>query len=170
MGVTASVILACLFLGSTVTAQEAESFDIPPVIIDYFYEPGCPDCVRVRNQIMPDLKERFEGFHVLNKYDVGLKTNVVRLGAYQDRLEITDNEPVFMIVDYQYVFSGFNAIKQGLPGDRQDVLDTSHHHGFESIRLKPDTVSHSGQTDKGCQPLPLLVVLPSDTCTCFALR
>jgi hypothetical protein len=85
-----------------------------PVIIDYFYEAGCPDCVKVREQILPFLDERFKGFYVLNWNDVGEKEVIPKLFAYQEKLGITSNEPVCMVVDYQYVFNGFPAIKKGL--------------------------------------------------------
>ncbi len=69
---------------------------------------------------MSELEERFETFYVLNKYDLGIKTNIFRLVAFQKQLGIKDNEPVSMVVDYQHVFNGFTAIKQGL-FDRIDL-------------------------------------------------
>ena len=90
--------------------------DVPPVVIDYFYEAGCPDCFRVRDQVMPELKERFEGYYVLNRYDVTARSNVVMLVQYQDRLDIKQNAPVCMVVDYRYVLNGFPTIKTGLLG------------------------------------------------------
>lgn len=100
-------ILAC----NVSFAQDAET---PPVIIDYFYEPGCPDCLKVKNQIMPELEMRFEGFYQLNKHDMGQKTNVIKLAAYQEKLGNFENKPVSMIVDYQHVFNGFSAIEKSL--------------------------------------------------------
>ena len=94
--------------------RESELSKIQPVIIDYFAEPGCPDCIRVKNLVMPKLKERFEGFYTLNNHDVTAKTNVIKLIAYQRKLNITKNEPVCMVVDYKYVFNGFSAISTGL--------------------------------------------------------
>ena len=94
----------------------------PPVVIDYFYEAGCADCAKVRNQILPDLKERFEGFYVINNHDVGIRTNVIRLVAYQEKLQIKKNDPVLMVVDNQYVFNGFDAVKAGLLGRWMNVL------------------------------------------------
>ena len=86
----------------------------PPVVIDYFYEPGCPDCARVREQVLPELVERFESFYWLVRHDVSIKTNVIKLIAYQETLNITSNEPVMMVVDYRHVLNGFDAIKGGL--------------------------------------------------------
>ncbi|OVE75494.1 hypothetical protein BVX97_04385, partial [bacterium E08(2017)] len=99
--------------------KHAEVEDLEPVIIDYFYEPGCPECLKVKKQIMPVLEERFDTFYVLNRYDVGITTNVILLAQYQKELGIDDNESVSMYVDYQHAFNGFTAIKKGL-FDRMD--------------------------------------------------
>ncbi|MFC1497398.1 cytochrome c biogenesis CcdA family protein [Verrucomicrobiota bacterium] len=110
-----NIIVLLLISVSAVASDKAlGANDISPVIIDYFFEPGCPDCLRVKNQIMPELNERFEGFYKLNRYDVGIESNVFTLVAYQKKLDITKNEPVCMIVDYKYVFNGFAKIKKGL--------------------------------------------------------
>jgi len=104
-------LFCSLVLASFCLSPAAET---PPVVIDYFYEAGCADCYRVKNQILPDLKERFEGFYVLNSYDVGIKSNVIRLAAYHEKLNIVSNKPVMMVVDYRYVFNGFETIKAGV--------------------------------------------------------
>jgi len=88
--------------------------DIPPVAIDYFYEPGCADCYRVRDNVMPGLRERFEGFYELRRWDMGIKSNVVRLIAYQERLGVTKSESVSMYVDYRHALNGYAAIERGL--------------------------------------------------------
>ena len=91
-----------------------DASDIPLVIVDYFYEEGCPDCLRVRKEIMPVLQMQFEGLYQLNRYDINFRTNVPVLVAYQEKLRIAENEPVCMVVDYQHVLNGFEAIKKGL--------------------------------------------------------
>ncbi|MEI6808521.1 MAG: hypothetical protein WCN95_07345 [bacterium] len=99
-------ILAC----SCLSANAAP----PPVTIDYFYQAGCADCQRVKTQVLPELNERFEEFIILNRYDVNILSNTVRLVAYQEALQIRKNEPVMMVVDFRHVFNGFDAIKTGL--------------------------------------------------------
>ena len=48
----------------------------------------------------------------------GLKSPVQKLVytlvAYQEKLGIKENKPVCMVVDYRYVFNGFDAIRTGL--------------------------------------------------------
>lgn len=86
----------------------------PPAIIDYFYEPGCPACEKVKQVVLPELEERFEGFYELRRHPMGGESNIVRLIAYQEAVGGAENAPVSMYVDYQSVFSGFREIKQGL--------------------------------------------------------
>jgi hypothetical protein len=106
----------------------------PPVIIDYFYEPGCPDCEKVKRHVLPELEQRFEGFYELRRHPTGIESNIVRLMAYQDALGGADNAPVSMYVDYQHLFSGVQAIKEGLfPCLDQSVV----------ARLEPDWVPPS---------------------------
>ena len=106
------VFLSCsFFLMSICLSVGAEP---PPVVIDYFYQAGCADCARVKHQVLPELDARYEGFLVINWYDVNSLSNTVRLVAYQEALAIKQNEPVMMVVDYQYVFNGFDVIATGL--------------------------------------------------------
>jgi len=101
-------------LSAQASANAGMAQEPAPVIIDYFYEPGCAACERVRNEVMPELRVRFEGFYKLNRYDVGIESNVVILAAYQDALSITENESVSIIVDYKHLLNGFNSIQTGL--------------------------------------------------------
>ena len=101
------MIISCSYIA---TAKDVFS----PVIIDYFYEPGCSDCARVQEQIFPELQERFETFYTINKYDIGIKTNIMRLIAYQDKLDIREDESVCMVLDYKHVFNGYKNIEHGL--------------------------------------------------------
>lgn len=97
-------------------------FPAPPVVIDFFYEPGCHDCERVKAEVLPELDARFAGFYVLNRHEMGLASSMARLAAFQERLGVSDNEPVSMYVDYRHVFSGFTAIRDGLMGCVDELL------------------------------------------------
>ncbi|MBT7065950.1 MAG: hypothetical protein HN919_06590 [Verrucomicrobia bacterium] len=98
-------LLACLCT-SPLHAQD----DIPPVILDYFYEPGCTECIRIQREVLPELQERYEGFYQLNRHDMGLVSNVVRLVAYQQALSVTENSSVSMFVDHSRALCGIDAI------------------------------------------------------------
>jgi hypothetical protein len=107
--------LAVLALAGAAGAG-AETNEPPPVVIDFFFEPGCPECKIVKDEVMPVLESRFQGFYRIDRHDVSLTSNMVLLVAYQKRLGTQDrNEPVSMVVDYTYPFNGIEAIKRGLP-------------------------------------------------------
>jgi cytochrome c biogenesis protein CcdA len=108
--VTACINLLLCLCAPLLHAQS----DIPPVVIDYFYEPGCPECLRIKREVLPDLLERYQGFYQLNRHDMGLVSNVVKLVAYQESLGVTKNSPVSMFVDHSRALCGIEAIRSGL--------------------------------------------------------
>jgi len=137
-----NAIVALLFVLSELTGFASESNTT--VIVDYFFEAGCADCFRVKNHVMPDLKERFEGFYTINNYDVGVKSNVIRLVAYQEKLGIVSNKSVMMVVDYKYVFNGFDAIKVGLLDQIDECIAERQETGWkapETIEIKDGAVA-----------------------------
>ena len=111
------VLLLCL--GSRVMGLDA----LPPVIIDYFYEPGCPECGRVTREIMPELNARYEGFYQIRRHDTGVISNVVRLIAYQNAAGITKNSSVSMFVDYTNALCGIDAIRSGVPAMMDRLIE-----------------------------------------------
>jgi len=104
--------LSLLFPLSVVTY--AQNFTIPPVVIDYFYEPGCPECGQVSDEILPELQAQYEGFYILNRHDVGILTNTIKLIAYQEHFNVTKNSSVSMFVDYTLPLGGIKTIKEKL--------------------------------------------------------
>ncbi len=85
-----------------------------PILIEFFFEPGCSECGRVKAEILPELKLRYEGFYDFREYDIGIPDNYLRLAAYQERLGISGNASVSMILDSREVLNGFEAIADGL--------------------------------------------------------
>ena len=86
----------------------------PPVVVDYFYEPGCPECLQVEGEILPALKMRYEGLYTLRRHDMRVTSNVVTLIRYHETLDVTDNSSVSMFVDYSRPLLGLSAIREGL--------------------------------------------------------
>jgi hypothetical protein len=108
---TVAVAGAALLAAASFRLLAAEQ---PPVIVDYFFEPGCPECEQIKLQVLPRLAAQYEGFYTLRMFDVGVKSNVVLLAAYQQTLGIAENAPVSMIVDYQTPLVGLDQIKREL--------------------------------------------------------
>jgi hypothetical protein len=98
---------------SVASREPLESYDTP-VVLDYFYEPGCPECRRVSREVLPELQTRYEGFYSLNRHDVGIVTNLVKLIAYQKALGIEKNSSVSIVVDYAQALCGFDDINDNL--------------------------------------------------------
>ena len=70
--------------------------------------------MRVEDEILPELEERFQTFYLLRKHDIGSKSNIIKLIAYQEKLGINDNEDVCMVIDHTHVLNGYRCIKSNL--------------------------------------------------------
>jgi hypothetical protein len=85
------------------------------VVIDYFFEPGCSDCARVAAEVLPPLDAQYRGRYVLNRWDIGVETNYLRLVGFLDRLGGGGNEHVIMVVDGRRLLAGYVQIASELP-------------------------------------------------------
>ncbi|MCX7005210.1 MAG: hypothetical protein NTV22_18325 [bacterium] len=106
------LLLCCLAFCAW--GSRAPAAELTPVIVDYFYEPGCPECERVKLEVLPRLAAQYEGFYTLRLHDVGVPSNVVLLAAYQEALGMAENAPVSMVVDYQIPLQGVAQIREAL--------------------------------------------------------
>ncbi|MEI6789357.1 MAG: hypothetical protein WCL49_12850 [bacterium] len=102
------VFLLTLFPGT------GETRDVSSVTVDFFFEPGCDSCLKVRNEVLPELERRYSGRYDLQERDIGIKSNYLVLVAYQDALGVKDNEPVSMVVDGREFLAGFPCIQTRL--------------------------------------------------------
>ena len=112
----------------------------PPVLVEYFFQPGCGECALVDAHVKPALAERFAGFHELREHDIGVRENFLRLAAHQERLGISGNEPVCMVVNGRHALDGYRRISEGL----LDRIDLSLAMGEEPLALSPPPESPGG--------------------------
>ena len=84
------------------------------VTLDYFFQQGCEECARVNALVLPMLAERFPDKYELHKYDISEEENYLKLVEYQERLNVTSDDTVCMIVDGKWYLGGFTAIDSGL--------------------------------------------------------
>lgn len=104
-----------LFVLLLAGAAGAQTNAPPTVVIDYFYESGCPECRVVTDEVLPALASRFPGFYRLEAHDLNQMSNMLMLVAYQARLGVPDrNEPVSMAIDYTYFYNGLEEIRRGV--------------------------------------------------------
>ncbi len=93
-------------------AQPTEEFR--SVVVELFYEKGCSDCQTVRNEVLPELKARFEGLYVLKKHDLEHDENFRKLLRYQNELGSWANEPVSIVVEQRIMLCGVSTIRTEL--------------------------------------------------------
>ena len=102
----AACFLPLLVIISPVAAGE-------PVGIDYFYEPGCPECREVSASVIPALSNMFHGSYAFRYRDLGAMSNYLDLVRFQQAAGSMKNEPVYMGVGGTRLFSGLSEIKAG---------------------------------------------------------
>jgi len=86
-----------------------------PIKIDYYYQPGCPECRKIEALILPRLQAEYPGTtYQLNRYDTGNKENFLRLLSAMEQLKITSNDNVAMVIDNTSYLGGYKQIEQRL--------------------------------------------------------
>lgn len=105
---------ALRLLGLAILLLTGGSSAAERVAIEFFHTPGCAECEWVRTEILPELEIVFSGQYDLWDYSLSEPENTLRLMAYQDSLDVWDNEPVSMVVAGRVMLSGVGAIREGL--------------------------------------------------------
>ncbi len=136
-----NLLLGAIMLSPTLgpaqrgTASAAPPID--PVLLDYFQEPGCPDCRRIDQHTIPAIRSTYDGLITLRKWDIRQKPHILRLMAYQDALSITDDHPVLIVVDYTTVLNGVTAIETGLAAAIEAAIENRFDDDFAPPRPIP---------------------------------
>ena len=85
-----------------------------PVVLDYFYEGGCPDCRQVEQRILPELDRRFGADVRLRRHDIADRSQAWTLIQYQEALAVTSAAPVCMVIDCRRMLDGVQAMDSSL--------------------------------------------------------
>ena len=93
-----------------------------PVVIDYFFEPGCRECKIISDTVLPTLSNTFNGKYSLNYRDVGIMTNYLALVRCQQTADSIKNEPVYMAVNERRLFSGLSEIQTGFLAAVDEII------------------------------------------------
>jgi hypothetical protein len=88
--------------------------DVPPLLLEYFHDPGCAVCARVDREIIPRLDSDFSGLYQLRTFDTGIKSNYLHLVSYQESLVFDTDETAVIVVNRSQAFAGWKAINSGL--------------------------------------------------------
>ncbi len=100
--------------GWSLSAPAAANLPAPAAQIEFFFEGGCENCGRVEREILPELAGLYGGCYTLEKFDIGMMTNYLRLAGYQERLGCQADEDVSMVVNGRIMLNGFSAIRDDL--------------------------------------------------------
>ena len=130
------LILLCFLGGHPAAAADTNTIPaVPSVTIEYFNVPGCEECALVNGQILPELEQRYRGYYILTKLDLGVTTNYLQLVSYQKKLGEV-NARVYMILDGRKMLSGFKEIKTSL-FDTMDQLIAAQIEGAAPLASVP---------------------------------
>ncbi len=92
-------VLILLFVIFSLPSVGAEA-----VQIDFFYEPGCYDCERIEETILPEVEKRFPKECVIRRHDIGIETNFLYLLQLEDAAGHTGTDRAYLIVNKQFLF------------------------------------------------------------------
>ena len=84
------------------------------VRVEFYHQPGCGDCGKVKALVLPRLADELAGEYELLSYDIGETDNFIRLLGQLERLHTDDNETVYVIVNNAVVLAGYKEIETRL--------------------------------------------------------
>lgn len=76
------------------------------VSLEFYSQPGCRTCEKIRTLILPELEDRYDGRFYLTEYDTSQKENFIRLLAILDRLEVQSNQSAHLLVNNSVLLAG----------------------------------------------------------------
>lgn len=77
---------------------------VEPVPVDFFYEPGCRSCERIRIEVLPQVDEQFGDSCEILWHDVGVESNFLALLDLEYALGYMDEERGYLVVAKQTMF------------------------------------------------------------------
>lgn len=84
------------------------------VLMEYFYQVGCEECNKVNALVLPRVVEQY-GDHVrIDRYDIGIPENYIRLAGYQEKFSIDSNDSVCIVLNGVKYLGGYNQIEEHL--------------------------------------------------------
>ncbi len=101
------------------------------VVLEFYSQPGCKTCARIKNLVLPQLADRYPGQYSLTEYDTIQKEHFVRLLSVLERLKIDSNESAYMLINNSTMLAG-GEIEEKL----FDEIDRQH-----NARTEPPSIS-----------------------------
>lgn len=127
---TFSLVLVVAFLASAASVRAAPSenreelarADRTVCVVDFFQEPGCAECRRIRTEVLPELEARLGETVTVRMWDVTTKEGYLRRLRYQEALGITSNESSLAVVNRKIDLAGWSEIREELIPTAEMIL------------------------------------------------
>ncbi|MFW5802814.1 MAG: cytochrome c biogenesis CcdA family protein [Verrucomicrobiota bacterium] len=126
-----ALVLVAAFLASAAgvraeeelgSREESAGIDRAVCVVDFFQEPGCAECRRIRNEVLPELRARLDEDVTVRMWDVTTKEGYQRRLRYQEALDITSNESSLAVVNGKIALSGWSEIREELIPTAEMIL------------------------------------------------
>lgn len=129
--------------------------------LDFFYEPGCGDCERVRSHVQPALSARFTGQYEWVDRDLNVASNFVALMAAGKRSGRETDSVVILQIDNRVLLAGVEEIETGAERALQDALtvQSAGEAVREGVVPAPAGAGKRGRMMMGAAGLLLVVAL-----------
>ncbi len=75
-----------------------------PVELDFFFEPGCAECEKIEEELLPKVSERFGDSCLIRLHDIGVETNFLYLLQLENAMGHMGPDRGYLIVDKQFLF------------------------------------------------------------------
>ncbi len=82
------------------------------VLIDFYYQPGCKKCHRIRSLLLPELAETCRGKYRLQVLSTGNKANYLQLLSIMNKLKENSNDTAYMVINSHIILAGDNIEKK----------------------------------------------------------
>lgn len=93
-----------------------------PLFIEFFYAPGCEECVEIDRDLLPALADEFKGKIIIRRHDVTLPVEYERLLNLQKKTGTTSATTLSVFVDEHTPLCGRDAIRKNLRGLIEEAL------------------------------------------------
>jgi len=145
-----SVICWLFFLGMSIAVLPAyaeNNIPVKQVTVEFFYQPGCAKCHRIKNLLLPELAETCKDKYHLESYSTSERNNYLRLLSYLEKLKVKagENETAYMVIDAKIILAGKNI--------EEKLIDTVN---AEFVKLEQGDVKADHDSDQAADSSVLM--------------
>lgn len=117
-GLVSAAVLLATALCATAPASSAPDHPSTPAIVAvevrFFFEPGCDDCARITNRVLPLIVSQFGDLVRVARLSVDIASNRLALLDAVTRAGDKSNERVYMDVNRRHLLAGADTIENNL--------------------------------------------------------